>query len=481
MSTFLQPRPSVEPSRRAREAGAPIVLNDLHSRLNPTTVAGVVSVHREDDIQRAIAAAEREDRVVCVGGGRHAMGAQQFATDGIYLDMRGYGAVRGFDAERGLIEVEAGIQWPELIAYLQLHQRGRPHQWGIRQKQTGADRLSIGGAVAANIHGRGLTLPPFVGDVESLTVVDPSGALVRCSRTERPELFSLVVGGYGLFGIVSTVTLRLAPRHKVRRTVEIETADRLIARFDDRIAEGYTFGDFQFAIDPRSPDFLRKGIFSCYRPEADDAPIPENQRSLAPADWERLLYLAHVDKARAWDAYASHYLATSGQVYWSDTHQLSTYLDDYHIAFDRKTCAAHPGTEVITELYVPRAELADFLGECADDLREHDVSVIYGTIRLIERDDESFLPWAREPWACTILNLHTEHAPLGLVQSASAFRRLIDIATRRGGSYYLTYHKHATRAQVERCHPRFAELLRLKRRYDPGERLQSDWYRHYRG
>src|SRR2546422_5696952 len=46
-------------------------------------------------------------------------------------------------------------------------QQGAAQQWGIRQKQTGADRLSIGGALAANAHGRGLLFKPFVGDVES--------------------------------------------------------------------------------------------------------------------------------------------------------------------------------------------------------------------------------------------------------------------------------------------------------------------------
>src|SRR2546429_2315643 len=45
-------------------------------------------------------------------------------------------------------------------------QQGAAQQWGIRQKQTGADRLSIGGALAANAHGRGLKLKPLIGDVE---------------------------------------------------------------------------------------------------------------------------------------------------------------------------------------------------------------------------------------------------------------------------------------------------------------------------
>jgi hypothetical protein len=101
-------------------------------------------------------------------------------------------------------------------------------------------------------------------------------------------------------------------------------------------------------------------------------------------------------------------------------------------------------------------------------------------VRLIERDDESFLPWAKQPYACTIFNLHTVHSPEGLRRSAKAFRRLIDMAARRAGTYYLTYHRHATRDQVHKCYPQFSQFLRLKKNYDPEERFQSDWYRHYR-
>jgi hypothetical protein len=57
---------------------------------------------------------------------------------------------------------------------------------------------------------------------------------------------------------------------------------------------------------------------------------------------------------------------------------------------------------------------------------------------------------------------------------------LIDHASDRGGSYFLTYHRFAARKQVERCYPQFVDFLRQKRRYDPEERFQSDWYRHYR-
>src|SRR2546425_11605854 len=103
--------------------------------------------------------------------------------------------VLGFDAARGLIDVEAGIQWPELMRHLVDAQQGAAHPWGIRQKQTGADRLSIGGALAANAHGRGLLFKPFVGDVESFVLVDADGIPRTCSREENAELFRLAIGG----------------------------------------------------------------------------------------------------------------------------------------------------------------------------------------------------------------------------------------------------------------------------------------------
>jgi FAD/FMN-containing dehydrogenase len=106
--------------------------------------------------------------------------------------------------------------------------------------------------------------------------------------------------------------------------------------------------------------------------------------------------------------------------------------------------------------------------------------VIYSTIRLIERDDETFLPWARDRYACIIFDLHTEHTPEALERTAEAFRGLIDAASSRGGSYFLTYHRWATKEQLLRCYPQFPEFLAKKREYDPEERFQSDWYRHYR-
>lgn len=459
------------------------VVNDIHSRLNSARPSSVVCITSIDDVTAALGRARAEGVPVAIGGGRHAMGGQQFCDGGMLLDMRGFDRVLAFDRDAGLITVEAGIMWPELVQCLldeQAEAGPDVTRWGIRQKQTGADRMTIGGTVAANGHGRGLAFGPIVTDVERLTLIDARGELVTCNRTDHAELFSLVVGGYGMFGVICSVTLRLSPRQQVERVVEERYIDTVPAAFEQRIAEGFMYGDFQYAIDHASDDFLRRGIFSCYRPVEVERPVPDDQKLLSREEWGMLLYLAHVDKAKVADRYVEHYLATTGQLYYSDTHQMADYHDGYHEILDGVLNVEVPATEVITEIYVPRDRLTDFMEAAAESLRGNGADVIYGTVRLIEQDAETFLPWARERYACVIFNLHTEHTEAAIENTAQSFRDLIDLGIERGGSYFLTYHRWARKDQVEACYPRFEEFLARKLEHDPGELFQSDWYRHYR-
>lgn len=471
---------SVWPGAASAAGPGGVVVNDLHSKLNPTRVARIATPTSHDEVRRALLAARREGRSVCIAGGRHAMGAQAFATAGVLLDIRKLDRVLGFDAARGLIEVESGIQWPKLHAELQAAQRGSAEPWTFAQKQTGADRLTIGGCLSANVHGRGLNRPPFVGDVESFTLLDARGEWLVCSRRENAELFGLAIGGYGLFGFIYSVQLRLVPRQKLRRVVEVRDVEGLPAAFASRIEQGFVYGDFQYSIDERSEGFMRQGVFSCYQPVAASTPMPEAQKELGERDWLELLYLAHTAKADAFARYSGYYLSTHGQLYWSDEQQMSIYPDHYHRELDRKSGARHAATEAITEIYCERDALPAFMADVRDDARRHRVEIVYGTVRLIERDEESFLAWAKKPYACVIFNLHVVHTPAGLRHAADAFRRLIDLGIKHGGSYYPTYHKHATRRQVQTCFPQFGEFLALKRKHDPAELFQSDWYRHYR-
>jgi FAD/FMN-containing dehydrogenase len=460
--------------------GSEAVVNDIHSQLNATRVHRIIKPLSSNDLRATILTARSEGKAISISGGRHAMGAQQFGTGTILVDMTGMNRALNLDAEQGIVEVEAGIEWPQLLDYLMRVQTGREKQWGIVQKQTGADRLSIGGALASNVHGRGLKFKPIIDQVDSFTLMDHTGAIVRCSRDENSELFRLVIGGYGLFGIVISVRLRLWERRRVQRIVEIRDTRDIMQSFEQRIADGYLYGDFQFATDSSRDSFLRRGVFSCYRPVDPATPLTVNPTRFHPEDWARLTYYSHKYKRRAFEVYTKRYLATSRQIYWADSQLSAAYVDNYHEDLDRKLGAKVKATEMITEIYVPRPSLASFMEDARVALRNQDANVIYGTVRLIEKDEESFLRWARESFACVIFNLHVTHDTPGLENGASAFRSLIDLGIRYGGSYYLTYHRFATKQQVETCYPQFKEFLELKVKNDPGEMFQSDWYRHYK-
>jgi FAD/FMN-containing dehydrogenase len=58
-------------------------------------------------------------------------------------------------------------------------------------------------------------------------------------------------------------------------------------------------------------------------------------------------------------------------------------------------------------------------------------------------------------------------------------RDLIDAALDSGGRYYLPYRLHATPEQFRKAYPQADRFFALKRRYDPGELFQNEFYLKY--
>lgn len=104
------------------------MVNDIHSQLNRSEVREIVEVTSAEDVQEVVRRAGQAGLPVCIAGGRHAMGGQQFCAGGILIDTRGLDRVLEYDAEHGWITIEAGIQWPALLEYL------RETPWAIAQK-----------------------------------------------------------------------------------------------------------------------------------------------------------------------------------------------------------------------------------------------------------------------------------------------------------------------------------------------------------
>jgi FAD/FMN-containing dehydrogenase len=105
------------------------------------------------------------------------------------------------DEERGVIEVQASTPWHAIAAYL------RP---GDAQADAAGQRATIrtiGKSIARNPAGPDGR--PIVAHVDSITLISPEGELRRIGRVSHRDMFSLIVGGQGLFGTLYSVNLRI--------------------------------------------------------------------------------------------------------------------------------------------------------------------------------------------------------------------------------------------------------------------------------
>jgi len=115
--------------------------------------------------------------------------------------------ILGLDAVHGLLEVQAATPWHAIATEM------RP---GDERAKVHTTMATVGESLARNAAGPDGT--PAVNHVASLTVVTPDGELRRVSRQKNRDLFALIVGGYGLFGTVYSITLRIATlAHAVER------------------------------------------------------------------------------------------------------------------------------------------------------------------------------------------------------------------------------------------------------------------------
>ena len=138
--------------------------------------------------------------VIARGLGRSYGDAAQL-SGGLVLTNRSLGGI-GSIAPDGVVTVGAGVSIDELLAIT------IPLGW-FMPVTPGTRQVTIGGAVAADVHGKNHHRDGSLGDhVLEMRLVTPKGRFT-VSPTMEPQLFWATIGGMGLTGVVTTVTLRL--------------------------------------------------------------------------------------------------------------------------------------------------------------------------------------------------------------------------------------------------------------------------------
>ena len=158
------------------------------SRMNKTRVAENWDVpsnvdEAERKLRELLHRAQESGLHVSIAGARHSMGGQTIYPGGININMRPLNGM-GLDEARNLLHVQAGATWAEIIPYLDKHGRS------IQVMQSD-NAFTVGGSLSVNCHGWQYGRPPVASTVESFRLMKADGKVVRCSRSENKELFSL--------------------------------------------------------------------------------------------------------------------------------------------------------------------------------------------------------------------------------------------------------------------------------------------------
>lgn len=108
-----------------------------------------------------------------------------------------------FDESSGLLKAESGISLEALLKIFV------PRGWMI-PVVPGTKFISLGGAVAADIHGKNHHKDgSFSKHLKSFELIDGNGSIRQCSRQENADVFWATVGGMGLTGLITNVQLQL--------------------------------------------------------------------------------------------------------------------------------------------------------------------------------------------------------------------------------------------------------------------------------
>jgi decaprenylphospho-beta-D-ribofuranose 2-oxidase len=108
-----------------------------------------------------------------------------------------------FDKEKGILKTESGVLLSEILEVIV------PCVFFL-SVTPGTQWITIGGAVASNIHGKNHHKEGAISNfIESFELITDESNVINCSKNENPEIFINTIGGMGLTGIITTVTIQL--------------------------------------------------------------------------------------------------------------------------------------------------------------------------------------------------------------------------------------------------------------------------------
>lgn len=429
-------------------------------------VAGIAQPTSDADVVEVVRRAQQQKHKVSVRGVGHSAGGHSFCENGIMIDMRGMNQILDLDAGRKMVRVQSGAAWEVLTRVLE------PVGLAVTTKQE-FDTFTIGGSVAANVHGKTVDYGPLIESIESLRLLKADGEIVTVSRANNADLFPAVIGGYGLFGVVLDVTLRLVDDRPVEKSEVVRMSlDPLCAAYANRIQGGgpkpalcYGFLDAEC-----SQGFYVTYTYTGGERKCSLAELKRDEPNKFVFDigvklqrWFRFMRRRSFDTLWAVSAKPEVTLRSRRLLLWD--HAPRAFQD-----------------MLLQKYFVPVEKFPEFARRVGKVFRAHGDSLplLTNHFRYVPGNAEALLPFAPQDRICMIpCYLARKDSAAWRHSLAQATDQLLNAALDLGGAYYLTFDILASPEQMRRAYPQAEQFFALKRKYDPNEIFSSCFYEKY--
>ena len=458
VSPLYRPRPPVDP---------PDVVNDV-AGLNRTTVRELVHPTSEEEIRGAVLRAVASGLKVTIAGKRHSMGGQTLYPGAIALDMLSFDKILSLDETSKILTVQSGATWGNIQQFL------NPHGLAVLAMQ-GPNVFTVGGSISVNAHGWDMRHGPVAASVEWFRVLLADGSIRRCSREENAELFHFVLGGYGLFGVILDVGLRVTDNAAYVATVSEFDFSQLPEFFETQIRSSpeVELGEADLSISPRS--LLREAVGITYKKLGGNARRTDSLQDEQYAFRDR--YFFDLSRQHGWGKRLRW--ALQKRLEYPRADAVRTRNNIFRSPIRRIEHYSPDDTDILQEYFVPRQHFIAFINDLRDIVERRRVNLLDATVRYVEANDEAFLNYSSRQMLAVVLYMNVKTSATGLSRSSETTREIIDLALREDGTFYLPYVLDYDKSQLSRAYPMVGEFFTAKKRYDPSEVFSSKFYSRY--
>jgi FAD/FMN-containing dehydrogenase len=284
-----------------------------------------------------------------------------------------------------------------------------------------------------------------------------------------------------LFGVILDAQLRVVPDATYRLEQHVVPLNKSMEIFDAHVNDRPDV-EMAFARMNIAPDtFLDDVIINIFMldtyapsPPLTNADQPDVLGTLLRGS-SRAVFRGSADsdygKGLRWDAETRIAPLLKGSVFTRN--QL---LDEGVEVLENRSAGT---TDILHEYFVPRDRAFAFVQSMRRIVQTHDGNLLNVTIRSVNEDTDTVLRFATEPVFAFVMLFLQDRTDAGEAHMAAMTQALIDAALQNGGSYYLPYRLHATLEQFHRAYPQAAEFFDAKRRHDPEELFQNQFYVTY--